>query len=388
MDHGSRWVGVLPLWFSESNATKGGERLDVEDYEGGAGPLARVSAERASRHLLGGLCVSNNRRQHVERTLARVEQKRRSRRKPHADILTVSFVRRLVATQFPEWAGLPVTPVEVDGWDNTTFRLGTEMAVRLPSGPAYAAQVDKEQEWLPRLAPLLPLTIPIPLGKGGPSEEFPYPWSVYRWIDGDIAASSPIDDVSAFAEDVADFLLHLQGIDTIGGPPPGQHSYFRGCSVTFDDPSRFHLTPGNWGVLDSVAKLGDKIDGALVIEVWEAAVAAGAPERPVWVHGDVAPSNLLVQNGRLSAVIDWGCSAFGDSACDLGIAWTFFSGDSRDAFRNRLSFDGDAWARARGWAIWVPLYRLADAIDRSDPQGEAAWRRIIDEILQNHVRYG
>jgi aminoglycoside phosphotransferase (APT) family kinase protein len=320
--------------------------------------------------------VSKNREQHHRR------------RKPHDDILTTAFVRGLVATQFPEWADIPVSPVEVDGWDNTTFRLGTEMAVRLPSGPAYAAQVSKEQEWLPRLAPLLPLPIPIPLAEGRPSEDFPYPWSVYRWIDGDIAQRALIDDVSVFAEDLADFLLTLQRIDTIGGPPPGQHSYFRGCSVTFDDPTRFYRTPGNWAVRDSVAKLGDEIDAALAIEVWEAALAAGEPDRPVWVHGDVASSNLLVLHGRLSAVIDWGCSAFGDPACDLGIAWTFFADDSREAFRDRLSLDRDTWARARGWQLWVPLYRLADLVDRLHPQEDAFWRRIINEILEDHVRYG
>jgi aminoglycoside phosphotransferase (APT) family kinase protein len=309
-------------------------------------------------------------------------------RKPHAELLTTDFVRHLIATQFPEWAHLRVSTVERDGWDNMTFRLGTEMAIRLPSGPAYAQQVEKEQEWLPQLAPLLPLPIPTPLAKGHPSGEFPYSWSVYRWIEGDIAEPATIDDMTAFAEDVADFLLSLERIDAIGGPPPGQHSYFRGCSVTFDDPSRFHCTPGNWGVHDSLAKLDDHIDVALAAEVWDAARAVGAPERAVWAHGDVAPSNLLVRNGRLSAVIDWGCSAFGDPACDLSITWTFFSGDSRDAFRDRLSLDRDMWARGRAWAIWVPLYRLAGAVERAAPGEEAYWRRIVDAILSDHVQHG
>lgn len=318
----------------------------------------------------------------------RAARPRHRRRKQHADILTTDFVSELVATQFPEWADLSVSHVEFDGWDNTTFRLGTEFAVRLPSGPEYAAQVEKEQEWLPRLAPLVPLPIPIPLANGRPSKDFPYPWSVYRWIDGDIAARARIDELTAFAEELADFLVALQRIHTIGGPAPGQHSYFRGCSVTFADPSRFHRTPGNWAVRESIANLGGEVDAALAIEVWEAALAPGEADRPAWVHGDVAPSNLLVVNGRLSAVIDWGCSAFGDPACDLGIAWTFFSGDSREAFRERLSLDRETWSRARAWALWVPLYRLADLVDQPDPREGAYWRSIINEILQDHARCG
>ena len=308
------------------------------------------------------------------------------RRKPHADILTVPFVRQLVATQFPQWADLPLRPLD-RGWDNTTFRLGDEMTVRLPSGPRYAPQVDKEQEWLPKLAPQLPLPIPVPVGKGTPTPEFPFPWSVRRWIEGEMAETTRIDDPSGFAAEVAAFLVALQSIDATGGPAPGQHSYFRGCSVTFDDPSQTPpATPGNWAVQDSIARLRDAVDGALATEVWEAGLAAGEPDSPVWVHGDVYPSNLLVRDGRLHAVIDWGCSAVGDPACDLGIAWAFFSGASREAFRANLSLDDAAWARGRAWALWVPLYRLADAIESRAGDEAAFYGHLIDEILEDHKR--
>ena len=112
--------------------------------------------------------------------------------------ITPAVVKRLLAEQFPQWADLPVTRVELDGWDNTTFRLGDEMSVRLPSGDAYTAQVDKEHRWLPDLAPQLPLPIPQPLAKGAPSEEFPRPWSIYRWLEGEPATStgSPISNGS------------------------------------------------------------------------------------------------------------------------------------------------------------------------------------------------
>ena len=135
---------------------------------------------------------------------------------------------------------------------------------------------------------------------------------------------------------------------------------------------------------DSIAMLGDRIDGSLATEVWEAAPAAGAPNEPVWVHGDIAPSNLLVRDGRLHAVIDWGCCAVGDPACDLGIAWTFFAGESREAFRTGLSLDDAAWARARGWALWVPLYRLGQTVDSPDPESGAHFGKVIDEILTDH----
>ena len=149
--------------------------------------------------------------------------------------IDVALVRRLVATQFPQWANLPVKPVDVDGWDNTTFRLGEDMSVRLPSAEQYALQVEKEQRWLPRLAPLLPLPIPVPLGKGTPAEGYPFPWSVYRWIEGETAIVERIDDLVEFATTLAGFLTALYRIDSADGPPPGRHNFFRGGPLTVYD---------------------------------------------------------------------------------------------------------------------------------------------------------
>lgn len=302
-------------------------------------------------------------------------------RKPHAEHLDVDLVRRLLAEQFPEWAELPIRPVSFDGWDNTTFRVGDDMSVRLPSHAAYAPQVDKEQEWLPALAPSLPLPIPTPLAKGEPTEVFPLPWSVYRWIDGEIAAHGThavghppphIDDLTVFATALGEFLRALQRVDATDGPDAGPHSFWRGGPLAIYDPE----------TRETLGALRDRIDGEAATEVWEAALERTWEGPPVWVHGDVAPTNLLVRDGRLSAVIDFGCSAVGDPACDLAIAWTFFTGESREAFRAALPLDPATWARGRGWALWKALITLARTVD---PEEAADARSVIDEILTDHA---
>lgn len=256
--------------------------------------------------------------------------------------IDASLVRRLIAEQFPQWAGLAVGTVEVQGWDNRTFRLGTEMSVRLPSHDRYVPQVEKEHEWLPKLAPHLPLPIPAPLAKGVPSDAFPRPWSVYRWIDGDVARYKRIDDPTRLALDLAGFLSALYAVDTSGGPPPGAHSFNRGGPLAnFDEQTR--------GAIES---LRGTTDTGAATDVWDAALEASWRNDPVWVHGDVAVTNLLLRDGRLSAVIDFGCSAVGDPACDMVIAWTLFAGESRRALMDAMPIDDATWARGRGWALW------------------------------------
>ena len=291
---------------------------------------------------------------------------------PKVDI-NVALVRRLIAAQFPRWADLPIRPVTFDGWDNRTFHLGADMSVRLPSAPGYVAQVAKEQRWLPRLAPFLPLPIPVPLAQGRPGAGYPWPWSVYRWLDGEIATGARIADRGQFATALAQFLTALQGIDPRGGPPPGAHNFDRGGPLTvYDAETR-----------QAIAALEGEIDTAQATAVWEAALGATWPGVPVWVHGDVAVGNLLVQVGRLSAVIDFGCAAVGDPACDLVIAWTFFSGASRAAFRAGVPVESAAWARGRGWALWKALITLAGT-RHSDPGRAAEARRVVAEVLADH----
>lgn len=281
-----------------------------------------------------------------------------------------SLVRRLVSTQFPQWAHLPVRPVELGGWDNRTFHLGERMTVRLPSAAAYALQVEKEHHWLPRLAPHLPLPIPVPLAMGQPADGYPWHWSVYRWLDGEVASIECIADLRQFAIDLAEFLVALYRIDATGGPPPGPQNFYRGGSLTvYDDETR-----------QAIAALEGAIDTKAATAVWEAALAATWRGSPVWVHGDVAAGNLLVRDGRLSAVIDFGTSGVGDPACDLAIAWTLLAGESRETFRAALPLDDGTWTRGRGWTLWKALITLA-ALPDANALAASASRRIADHVL-------
>ncbi len=290
--------------------------------------------------------------------------------------IDASLVRRLLAEQFPGWAELPIRPVERQGWDNRTFRLGDDMAVRLPSARRYAAQVEKEQFWLPRLAPLLPLHIPTPLAMGEPAQDYPWRWSVYRWLDGETAASGSIRDLTGFATALAKFLVALQRIDAAGGPPAGPHSFWRGGPLaTYDAETR-----------QAIDALGGRIDAGAATEVWEAALAADWRGPSAWFHGDVAAGNLLVNEGVLSAVIDFGCSGVGDPACDLAIAWTLFESESREAFRATLALDAGAWARGRGWTLWKALIVLAD-LPGANPLDVERCSRIIDDVIADHRRF-
>lgn len=264
--------------------------------------------------------------------------------------ITAALVARMVAEQFPQWSGLPVTSVELDGWDNTTFRLGSGLSVRLPRGDGYVPQIAKEHRWLPVLAPQLPLPIPQPLVMGAPGSGFPRPWSVYRWLAGEHATVDRISDLSAVATDLAGFLTASYAIDATGGPPPDAHNGYRGGPLgTYDDETRA-----------AIVELADEIDAGVATAMWEAALAATWNEPPVWLHGDVAPSNLLVVDGALSAVIDFGCTAVGDPACDLTVAWTFFEGPSRRVFRDRLGPPADVWQRTQGWLLWKALLTVND----------------------------
>lgn len=290
-------------------------------------------------------------------------------------VIDASLVTRLVAEQFPQWANLPVRPVEPGGWDNRTFRLGEDLSVRLPSAEGYVAQVDKEHRWLPRLAPLLPLSVPAPLAMGVPAGGYPWNWSVYRWLDGDTATVAGIADLGQFAAALAQFLGALQRVNPAGGPPPGPHNFFRGGPLTVYDAETRR----------AIAALDGQVDAGAATAVWVAALTAPWRGPPVWLHGDVSATNLLVGGGELSAVIDFGCMGVGDPACDTTIAWTLLSGESRTAFRTALPLDDATWTRGRGWALWKGLITLAEHLD-ADPVKTGEARRAIDEVIADHER--
>ncbi|MET0692507.1 MAG: aminoglycoside phosphotransferase family protein [Propionibacteriaceae bacterium] len=291
--------------------------------------------------------------------------------------LDQALARRLVDSQFPQWADLPVRRVDLDGWDNRTFRLGDELTVRLPSGDWYALQVEKEQRWLPVLAPQLPLPIPSPVAQGAPGQGYPFSWSVYRWLEGQPSSREAIADLTEFADTLADFLLALHRVDASDGPGPGPHNFFRGGSLaTYASETS-----------EAVENLGDEIDGRAALACWDAAMAAEWTGDPVWLHGDIATGNLLLRDGRLGAVIDFGTSGVGDPSCDVVIAWTLFSGESRAVFRDRLGVDDGTWSRAPGGARWKALIVLVGQLG-TDPAGAAVSRHVIDEVLADFARAG
>ena len=289
--------------------------------------------------------------------------------KNDAPVVNASLVRRLVADQFPQWANLDVRPVEEDGHDNSTFRLGDKLSVRMPVRDLDAGHLAIEREWLPRLAPHLPLSIPAPVDMGTPGLGYQFPWLVNKWIPGHNSSPDLIADPAEFAKDLAGFLNALMSIDATGAPEPGHITYLRGC-----DPSAY-----DDDVRRCLGKLGDMIDVRTATAVWEAALDAKFDGPPVWFHGDVAVGNLLVDDtGRLCGVIDFGQMASGDPACDVTIAWTLFTGGSREIFRSELAVDEATWARGRGWALWKAMLMMEQ---RTTLPGGANPERIAQDIM-------
>ncbi|MDD9937278.1 MAG: aminoglycoside phosphotransferase family protein [Myxococcales bacterium] len=288
---------------------------------------------------------------------------------PGPPTIDTALVTRLIHEQLPHWGDLEIRPVERQGHDNRTFRLGDAMGVRLPSAAHYAAHVEIEHTWLPRLASGLPLPIPAPLAIGRPSHAYPWPWTVNRWIAGRPTGADRVADLTGLARDLAGFLNALRAIDATGAPAPGAHNFFRGGELAvYDGETR--------ACIDA---LRGQLDAAAALDVWESALEARHRAAPVWVHGDVAPDNLLVDDGSLCAVIDFGQLAAGDPACDLTIAWTLFSGPSRDIFRHELHADRATWLRARGWALWKALLMLRSG---STPPSQRAPHQVISELVE------
>ncbi len=281
-----------------------------------------------------------------------------------------NLVRRLLAGQFPKWKDLSIRHVSSSGTDNALYRLGDEMVVRLPRIDWAIDQVKKEHEWMPKLAPHLPLEIPVSLEMGEPAEGYPWNWSVYRWLEGENRTVDNLPNPTQTAADLAEFLLALQDIDVTNGPLANEYG-LRGDSLSSRDEA----------TREAIDSLRELIDAKVVTETWENALHS--PEwnrKPVWFHGDVLPGNLLFEEEKLNAVIDFGGLGVGDPACDLMIAWNLFTDESRKAFRLALGVDDATWARGRGHAlsqalIFIPYYM------NTHPVGvKNAWR-VIHEVI-------
>jgi aminoglycoside phosphotransferase (APT) family kinase protein len=263
---------------------------------------------------------------------------------PDEIAIGLPLVARLVAAQFPDWGHLPLTEVRSAGTDNMIYRLGGDLALRLPCRPAAAAEAARYRRWLPQLAPHLPLAVPVPLAYGAPGEGFPFPWLVCRWLDGHNVIDEPDVELPDAAARLGRFVAALQRIDATGGPPP-----------TFRSGP---LSMLNDRVRGEIRDLG--ADGTInpqrVTAAWESALAAPAWDRaPVWVHADLNPLNLLARQHRLTAVIDFGGLGVGDPAIDLQPAWAWLTADTRSLFRAQASPDDATWARGRGWALGLGL---------------------------------
>ena len=244
------------------------------------------------------------------------------------------------------------------------------MLIRLPTATEYAAAVEKEHQWLPVLAATLPLKIPVPLAKGLPDENFPHDWSVYRWINGEPADRAVVNDMTALAVNLAEFLRCLQQTNPTRGPAPGLHNWFRGGPLTkYAGSARATLNTLNGLIRTDVAET-----------IWERALQTPWEGPPVWFHGDMAAANLLIKDGALTAVIDFGTCGVGDPACDVTIAWTMLTGNSRHAFRDQMNMDDATWERGRGWALWKALVTCAGAV-RTGHGLPADTSVVLDEIL-------
>ncbi|GHJ43634.1 phosphotransferase [Catellatospora sp. TT07R-123] len=274
--------------------------------------------------------------------------------KLHEDEVPVdeTVVRSLLAAQCPHLSGLPLARAGA-GTDNTMFRLGGELLVRVPRTPDKARSLRKEQQWLPRLAPLLSRPVPEPVHAGAPTAEFPLPWSVYRWIDGEPVRPDTVTDWAAFGTDLAAFVRDLHGIDLMGATRTGDLSWYRGGSLSASD---------GW-ISEYFAEclafddLG--LDVAALHRLWRDALALPEPAGPhVWLHGDLRPANLLAAGGGLGAVIDFGALSVGWPDAEHSTVWDL-PPLARQAYWAEVGLDEPTWLRARAWAVAVGVSGVA-----------------------------
>ena len=288
----------------------------------------------------------------------------------HADEVHTdgSLVQRLVATQFPRWAGLRTARVPSAGTDNALYRLGSDMLVRLPRIHWAVEDVHKEQRWLPKLAPHLPYEIPTPLAMGRPAEGYPWHWSIYRWIEGEPPSVDALEDAPSLATEVASFVSALHRLDTAGAPRAS-----RGVRLSQQDAD----------TRNAISQLRDDVDTDAVTAAWNDALDLAPWTRPpVWIHGDLKPDNLLCRGGHLRAVIDFGGLGVGDPAADMLIAWTLLPTAARANYRARLNVDADTWQRGRAWALSIALIQLP-YYRHTNPALATSARRVIAEVLED-----
>lgn len=286
----------------------------------------------------------------------------------HADEIEISagLVQRLLQAQFPQWANLPLSAITPAGTDNTMFKLGENLVARLPRTERAAENIEKECKWLPDLAPRLPLPIPTPIAQGRPNADYSLPWAICHLLPGVNLSVTRIDDLHQAAIDMGQFVSALQQISAANGPINK-----RGMQLSARDAE----------TRAAITQLEGTIDVERATKLWDSALETpqwNGP--PKWLHGDLHPGNMLVKDGRVSAVIDFGSCGVGDPSADLMVAWTVLDADSRKTFRSIVKPDDATWVRGRGWAFTMgivayPYYR------ETNPVFAAVAKRAMDEAL-------
>jgi aminoglycoside phosphotransferase (APT) family kinase protein len=280
-----------------------------------------------------------------------------------------------VDEQLPHLAGLPLRRLPPVGTDNQLFRLGDRLAVRFPRTAGAAAAPAREARWLPVLGPQLPLEVPAPVALGAPAHGYAWPWTVVPWLEGRAPRTERLgEDCDGVpwehvARGLGELLAALRSVDAGGAPlkPPGQ----RGAALATADA---------W-VREWTQRAGDRVDQVAVLAAWEESLAAPVWDGPpVWLHGDVHEGNVLVRDGRLSAVIDWGGLGAGDPAVELNAAWGFLPPTAAETYREALGLDDAAWLRGRGWALQPAISGLT-YYEQTAPHMSEASRRIVDRVV-------
>jgi aminoglycoside phosphotransferase (APT) family kinase protein len=300
----------------------------------------------------------------------------------HEDETPISdeLVRRIVDTQLPQWAGLPLRRLPPVGTDNQLFRLGEDLLVRMPRIHWAADAPAREMEWLPGIAAGVPLEVPAPVALGEPDDGYPFDWCVVPWLEGTTLSGRHLGDDAdnvdwqQVAADVGEFLLALRELDATGGPvkPDGT----RGSDLA---------TADEW-VRTWTDRAGDRVDRAGVLAAWEESLAAPRWEGdPAWLHCDVHEGNLLQRDGRVAAVIDWGGLGVGDPAIELNAAWGFFPDDAVATYRDALGLDEAAWLRGRGWALQPAISGMV-YYKRTAPERSELGRRTVERIVADARR--
>jgi len=291
-----------------------------------------------------------------------------SAKKLHVDELHIdaSIVKQLLQEQFPAWADLQLELIYPVGTDNVMYRLGNDKVVRLPRTEESAASLEKEHQWLSKLAPHLPIKVPVILGEGNPSSDYPLPWLVCNFLEGKNLMEGNSLDYNQAAVDLGNFVAAMQKVNAKGGPKcrRGQPLAMR-----------------NQEMQESIPLMSDLYDTSLLTDIWKRALKESVWKKgPVWIHGDLHAGNLLAKNDRITAVVDFGLAGIGDPASDMMLAWTLLTPETRPIFRSIVQPDEATWKRGRAWAFTLgivayPYYR------NSNPTFAKLAKRAIDEVL-------